>query len=225
MEQKNIAEKSNYIKVFNRLYKSIKNNDVEIFVYIIVKNDKIYKYSVLSIGDFDFAPIWNRQIGKLLQYNPDRVILIHNHPSGNPIPSKEDISTHSIIKNNLSNFNIETECFIYCNNNLYDIFSSETSEATKEYHSKKRIYIRSKVDFLDFTEKINYNCFISVNSQLELLDIIKINSNIKKSVIEYMKKAKYSKYFLVANDKIQKEIVYILNPFDYQMLDHKKIEE
>lgn len=50
-------------------------------------------------GGIDFSPIDVRTIiSKALSYNATALILYHNHPSGNPQPSKSDISETEKLK-------------------------------------------------------------------------------------------------------------------------------
>lgn len=60
-------------------------------VYLSTKNQLI-SYRTLSIGSIDASLAKGRDVFKYaLRYNAAAVILVHNHPSGNPEPSKDDI--------------------------------------------------------------------------------------------------------------------------------------
>lgn len=55
--------------------------------------NKIIKYEVISIGNLNSSIVHPREIFKTaLENNAASIILLHNHPSGNPEPSNEDIS-------------------------------------------------------------------------------------------------------------------------------------
>lgn len=55
-------------------------------------NDCRIKDETLSIGDISSAIVSARELFKsALRYNAASIILLHNHPSGNPQPSKADI--------------------------------------------------------------------------------------------------------------------------------------
>lgn len=55
--------------------------------------NKIIKYEVISIGNLNSSVVHPREIFKTaLENNAASIILLHNHPSGNPEPSNEDIS-------------------------------------------------------------------------------------------------------------------------------------
>ena len=55
--------------------------------------NKIIKYEVISVGNLNSSVVHPREIFKAaIENNSASVILIHNHPSGNPEPSNEDIN-------------------------------------------------------------------------------------------------------------------------------------
>jgi DNA repair protein RadC len=55
--------------------------------------NKIIKYEVISIGNLNSSVVHPREIFKTaLENNAASIILLHNHPSGNPEPSNEDIT-------------------------------------------------------------------------------------------------------------------------------------
>lgn len=60
-------------------------------VYLSTKNQFI-TYRTLTIGTIDASLAKSREVfNYALRYNAAAVILVHNHPSGNPEPSKDDI--------------------------------------------------------------------------------------------------------------------------------------
>ncbi|MEG8945756.1 RadC family protein [Rosettibacter firmus] len=63
--------------------------------YVICLNtaNKIIKYELISVGNLNSSVVHAREIFKVaIENNSANIILLHNHPSGNPDPSKEDIS-------------------------------------------------------------------------------------------------------------------------------------
>jgi len=55
--------------------------------------NKVLKYEVVSIGNLNSSIVHPREIFKVaIDNNSANIILVHNHPSGNPEPSSEDIS-------------------------------------------------------------------------------------------------------------------------------------
>lgn len=60
-------------------------------LYLDVKNTLIADEEQAS-GTVDHVPVYPREIGKrALELNASAIILVHNHPSGDPTPSEADI--------------------------------------------------------------------------------------------------------------------------------------
>ena len=68
-------------------------------VYLSTKNQLI-AVRTLTIGTLNASLAKAREVFRLaIQYNAAAVVLLHNHPSGDPEPSPEDIAvTHHIAK-------------------------------------------------------------------------------------------------------------------------------
>ncbi len=66
----------------------------EKFIVVCLNSaNKIIKYEVISIGNLNSSVVHPREIFKTaIEHSSASIILIHNHPSGNPEPSNEDIS-------------------------------------------------------------------------------------------------------------------------------------
>ena len=55
--------------------------------------NKIIKYEVISIGNLNSSIVHPREVFKVaIDNNSANIIVLHNHPSGNSEPSREDIS-------------------------------------------------------------------------------------------------------------------------------------
>lgn len=55
--------------------------------------NKIIRYETISIGNLNSSVVHPREIFKAaIENSSASIILLHNHPSGNPEPSNEDIS-------------------------------------------------------------------------------------------------------------------------------------
>lgn len=99
-----LAKRSNYEKekvetitnaksVFN-LFKDKLGDKKKEFFYTILMNtkNKIIKIDKISEGILDASIIHSREIFKsAIKSSTARIILVHNHPSGDPTPSNEDI--------------------------------------------------------------------------------------------------------------------------------------
>ena len=76
------------------------NNDKECFgVLFLSCKHNLIKFEIVSEGTIDMSPVYPREIiKKALNYNAKSIILCHNHPSGDTVPSESDISITESIK-------------------------------------------------------------------------------------------------------------------------------
>jgi len=83
-----------------KLFKDLSNEDKEKVVSIHFNaRMKINCFGILSIGGIDLALVSSRDVFKgVLLTNSTGFILIHNHPSGDPTPSKDDLETIKELK-------------------------------------------------------------------------------------------------------------------------------
>ena len=106
MEQNELEERYSgdvEIKTPDMVYKEmrdIKNWNKEVFVafYLNSKN-KIISREIISIGTINSTIIHPREVFRTaIIRNAVSIILAHNHPSGDTIPSDEDINTTKKLK-------------------------------------------------------------------------------------------------------------------------------
>lgn len=87
--------------IANYFIPKLKNKKKEYFycVFLDTKN-KIIKSKLIAIGTLNSSMVHPREIFKpAIKESSNSIILLHNHPSGDPTPSKEDIIiTKRIIK-------------------------------------------------------------------------------------------------------------------------------
>jgi DNA repair protein RadC len=71
----------------------------EFRVLFLDKKNHLIADEVQGVGTVDHAPVYPREImRRALELSASAVILVHNHPSGDPQPSADDIHlTHQII--------------------------------------------------------------------------------------------------------------------------------
>jgi len=63
------------------------------FVICLNSSNKIIKFKTVTTGTLNSSVVHSREIFKVaIDNNSASIILLHNHPSGNPEPSTEDIS-------------------------------------------------------------------------------------------------------------------------------------
>ena len=101
--------------------------DQESFIVILLdsRNNLIIK-KTMFIGTINQQIVGSREIVKLcIQNNAVKVILAHNHPSGNLEPSEADHKTTEKIENSLRLFNIELVDHIIVANEKYYSFKDE----------------------------------------------------------------------------------------------------
>jgi DNA repair protein RadC len=71
----------------------------EFRILFLDKKNHLIADEVQGIGTVDHAPVYPREImRRALELNASALVLVHNHPSGDPEPSTDDIHlTHQII--------------------------------------------------------------------------------------------------------------------------------
>ena len=75
--------------------KYLENSDREQFVVLHLNTkNKINAIETVSIGSLNLSVVTPREIFKgAILHNSASIILVHNHPSGDPTPSPDDIIT------------------------------------------------------------------------------------------------------------------------------------
>ncbi len=87
--------------VLNLLKGRLRGNKKEKFLVVLLnsKNFLIRTIEITEGGVAEVRPLIREVISKTLEYFADRVICVHNHPSGDPNPSAEDRAfTNDLIK-------------------------------------------------------------------------------------------------------------------------------
>ena len=79
--------------VYNHFKEKLKDEKQENFYVLILNNaNNIIKEEFISKGVLDSAILHPREVFKpAIKNSASKLILVHNHPSGNPEPSEEDI--------------------------------------------------------------------------------------------------------------------------------------
>jgi len=107
--QKRVNQSKNPVKgiscaedVFNLMHEKLKDKKEEQF-YIIILNTQNFLISdpiMISKGILDASILHPREVFKpAIKNSASKIILVHNHPSGDPNPSQEDLAiTEKIIK-------------------------------------------------------------------------------------------------------------------------------
>jgi DNA repair protein RadC len=69
-------------------------------VLFLDKRNQLIADEVSQVGTVDYAPVYPREVVKrALELSATAIILVHNHPGGDPTPSRADIEmTHLIVE-------------------------------------------------------------------------------------------------------------------------------
>lgn len=78
---------------FNIMFPKLRGLQKEKFIVLILNTkNEIIKEEVISIGSLNASIVHPREVFKpAIECSAASIILIHNHPSGDPSPSREDI--------------------------------------------------------------------------------------------------------------------------------------
>ncbi|GIW67654.1 MAG: hypothetical protein KatS3mg096_522 [Candidatus Parcubacteria bacterium] len=78
--------------VFKLIKSKLKDYNKEHF-YIIALNTRNYVISEISIGTLNSSLVHPREVfAEAIRQRANSIILVHNHPSGDPTPSEDDIT-------------------------------------------------------------------------------------------------------------------------------------
>jgi len=86
--------------VFDIFHEKLKDEKQEKFIVLHLDNRyKIIKEEIVSLGILDASIIHPREVFKTaIKESAYALVLVHNHPSGDPSPSEEDIKISKILK-------------------------------------------------------------------------------------------------------------------------------
>ena len=97
----------------------------ELRVLFLNAINEIIADEVMQKGDINSVNIYPRMIARrCLELGAIGVILIHNHPSGDPTPSRDDVFVTKRIKNALTVFDISLQDHIIIADNRYISFKA-----------------------------------------------------------------------------------------------------
>lgn len=91
-------------QVFNHLQTLLQYHEHEVFALLLLDTKhRVIGFKELFRGTLDEARVYPREVVKIaLEYNAAAVIMVHNHPSGDPEPSQADHLLTSTLKNALN---------------------------------------------------------------------------------------------------------------------------
>lgn len=87
--------------------KMAENKIEEFHVIFLDKQNRILADEIMGRGTVDHTPVYTREVMKrALTLNATALIIAHNHPSGDPSPSKADIEMTMKLRDQARGFNI-----------------------------------------------------------------------------------------------------------------------
>ncbi|HBP1943288.1 TPA: DNA repair protein RadC [Pseudomonas aeruginosa] len=97
-------------EVFSYLQLLLQGYEHEVFALLLLDSKhRVIRFEELFRGTLDSASVYPREVVKVaLEYNAAAVILIHNHPSGDPAPSQADRLLTTKLKQSLELVGIRT---------------------------------------------------------------------------------------------------------------------
>ncbi len=120
----------------------------EFYMACLNGKSELIKVENIGSGDANSVSISPRKISEIaLKYNTSIVILAHNHPQGDPLPSFEDFNTTSKIIEALAILNIPVaDHIIVGKNECYSFSSAGTlNEIKNELTKSKRSEMASRI--------------------------------------------------------------------------------
>ena len=122
-----------------KIFMSEMSNEKREIAKIIILNskNKILKIKDLSIGGTNYAILEPKIVlEEPIKMQAPKIILVHNHPSGKPAPSKQDFQATERIYEAADIMGIELlDHVIIGKNNKYDSVMYEKNKKRKEYNS------------------------------------------------------------------------------------------
>jgi len=91
-------------QVFSHLQTLLQYHEYEVFALLLLDTKhRVIGFRELFRGTLDGASVYPREVVKIaLEHNAAAVILVHNHPSGDPEPSQTDRALTVTLKNALN---------------------------------------------------------------------------------------------------------------------------
>lgn len=91
-------------QVFSELQTLLQYHEYEVFALLLLDSKhRVIGFRELFRGTLDGASVYPREVVKIaLEHNAAAVIMVHNHPSGDPEPSQADRTLTTTLKNALN---------------------------------------------------------------------------------------------------------------------------
>ena len=116
-----ITTTKDYVNYFGERIKH--ENEEKILLIFLNNKYEVFKNVIVSFGDENSVEVkTNLIVNATLSNNTDKIIAMHNHPSGNPTPSSEDLFTTENLFYKLKVLNINLLDHIIVSTNGYYSF-------------------------------------------------------------------------------------------------------
>jgi DNA repair protein RadC len=137
LDKLSILGSSDYDEMANYMIEYYRNQTVESVVVLLLDNsDKVYKIVKVGDGDVNSVNVNARHISAILhRYNASSFVLVHNHPSGKPTPSKSDISMTLEHEKLFDTLSIPMKEHIIVAGNQYTMFFRDGERAIHAFES------------------------------------------------------------------------------------------
>lgn len=143
-----MSKSSNYKKIMIKSTEDIANLVLEemrlkkeelVKLFLLNTKNQILKIINVAIGGTNFANVNIKGIvGQALKIQAPKIILVHNHPTGDPTPSKMDIQFTDKLYNATKLFDIELLDHIVIGDNNYKSVFLETQKLLKNIKNNKK---------------------------------------------------------------------------------------
>lgn len=120
---------SNGLDVYNLIGDSIKYEKQENFILILLDTkSKLINYQTIYKGGLTYNLVHMRDIFReIVKYNAYKFICVHNHPTGDPTPSKSDVDTTKEIVRISKLMGIKFEDHIIIGDNCFFSFKDSST--------------------------------------------------------------------------------------------------
>lgn len=203
------------------------------------RGNKLLGCDVVFSGTLDSAIIHPRDIMKrALKYKSDRLVLSHNHPSGNPSPSNQDVEVTARLKNVAEMLDLKILDHIIVGKNKYYSFKENhlldteyCLETTKSFNNKK-LYSEDTKKMVNLISEFTNIPKIKLNHILKDADFKTFFSNPQEFInddfqLDKLEKLKYlsNKYKEVSQREIKTTITSPDKVVEYMRNNYPHLDE
>ncbi|MCB1885837.1 MAG: JAB domain-containing protein [Geminicoccaceae bacterium] len=118
---------SSWTALIDYLHMAMQHEPAEHFrILFLDRKNILIKDEVQSRGTVDHTPLYPREVVKrALELAASAIIMVHNHPSGDPTPSKADVDMTAVVVDALKSVNITVHDHVIVGKNRHLSFRSQ----------------------------------------------------------------------------------------------------